>query len=225
MTTLKFVGAIAYLAGVPALCLFLSGNWQWREGWIFGAWYAALCGLCLGWLYFKDPALLAERFRKPGTGGETRSDMVLLLGIKLGCIAWLLVPPLDVRFGWTPHLPRLCEIAGGILLLPAGFFFFRAFTDNPYLSQLVRIQAERGQRVVDTGVYGVVRHPMYLGAGLMFLGSPLLLGSLAGLLVGLGVILLLVVRIFGEEELLVHDLDGYRAYRQKVRYRLLPRLW
>ena len=80
------------------------------------------------------------------------------------------------------------EIAGGILLLPSGFFFFRSFTDNPYLSQLVRIQDDRAQRVVDTGIYGVVRHPMYLGAGLMFLGSTLLLGSLAGLLVGLGVI-------------------------------------
>src|ERR1035441_4985623 len=92
-------------------------------------------------------------------------------------------------------------------------FLFRSFTDNPFLSQLVRIQSERGQHVIDTGVYGLVRHPMYLGADLMFVGGALLLGSAVGLLVGLGLVLLLVLRIFGEEKLLASDLEGYQGYR------------
>ena len=102
---------------------------------------------------------------------------------------------------------------------------FRAFTDNTYASQLVRIQTERGQHVVDTGVYGFVRHPMYLGGSLMFVGGPLLLGSVCGLLVGLATVRLLILRIFGEEKLLASDLEGYKEYLQKVRYRLLPHVW
>ena len=112
-----------------------------------------------------------------------------------------------------------------MLLLGAAFFLFRSFTDNPFLSPLVRIQGERHQQVVSTGVYGLVRHPMYLGASLMFVGGPLLLGSAWGLLVGLGLVLLLIVRIRGEEKLLARELEGYDAYRGRVRYRLIPGIW
>ena len=101
----------------------------------------------------------------------------------------------------------------------------RALADNTYASQLVRIQTERGQHVVDTGVYGFVRHPMYLGGTLMFVGGPLLLGSVCGLLAGLAAVGLLILRILGEEKLLARDLEGYRAYREKVRYRLMPHVW
>jgi protein-S-isoprenylcysteine O-methyltransferase Ste14 len=90
---------------------------------------------------------------------------------------------------------------------------------------LVRIQSERGQHVIDTGVYGFVRHPMYLGASLVFVGGALLLGSVCGLLAGLAMVGLLILRIFGEEKLLARDLEGYRAYCEKVRYRLIPHVW
>jgi protein-S-isoprenylcysteine O-methyltransferase Ste14 len=111
------------------------------------------------------------------------------------------------------------------MLVPSGVLFLRSFTDNPFLSPLVRIQSDRKQSVVSTGVYGFVRHPMYLGATLMFLGAPLLLGSIAGLLVGAILSLLLAGRIAGEEKLLVSELAGYDEYRKKVRYRLLPFIW
>jgi protein-S-isoprenylcysteine O-methyltransferase Ste14 len=114
---------------------------------------------------------------------------------------------------------------GGILLLGGSFFMFRALTDNTFASQLVRIQAERHQRVIDTGVYSFVRHPMYLGGDLMFVGGALLRGSAIGLLVGFGFVVLLVLRIFVEERLLTRDLDGYPAYRERVRYRLVPHVW
>ena len=208
--------------GLP---LWLSGDWRWLEGWIFGAWWV-FCFAAGGlWLHYRDPALLAERFSMPGSGGESRSDLAILIGLKVCGMAFIIVPALDVRFGWTPRLPLWCEICGGILLLGGSFPFFRAFTDNTFASQLVRIQSERGQHVIDTGVYGFVRHPMYLGASLVFVGGALLRGYISGLLLALAMDGLLVVRIFGEEKLLASDLDGYKEYLQKVRYRLVPHVW
>ena len=220
---LAFTGV--YLLAWPALQLWLAGDWCWLEGWIFGGWFVALCTTCIVWLYRKDPALLAERYRKPGSGGQSRSDTHIVYGLALGFAAWIVVPPLDARrFGWT-HLPRVLEPVGGGLLVGAAFLLFRSFTDNTFLSPLVRIQDERKQQVVSTGVYGFVRHPMYLGASLMFVGAPLLLGSILGIVVGIALALLLVVRIRGEERVLVTELDGYEAYRERVRYRLVPFIW
>jgi protein-S-isoprenylcysteine O-methyltransferase Ste14 len=162
---------------LPTLVLWLSGNWNWVEGWTFGVWFSAVMTATLLWLYYKDPALLAERLRRPGTASEARSDLAILMGVKVARIAWIILPPLDVRFGWTLRLRIWSEVCGTVLYFVGSFFLFRAFTDNPYLSQLVRIEAERGQHVIDTGVYGVVRHPMYLGASLFFVGGALLLGS------------------------------------------------
>jgi len=225
VTLLTFVGFCAYLLILPGLVLWLSGNWRWVEGWIFSVSFSALAASTLLWLYYKDPALLAERLRRPGTGGEPPSDVAILVGIKVAGIAWIILPPLDLRFGWMPRLPLWSEASGALMFLVGSFFFFRAFTDNPYLSQLVRIQADRGQLLIDTGVYGVVRHPMYLGASLIMVGGAFLLGSVCGLLVSLAMLLLLVMRIFGEEKLLARDLAGYQAYCKRVRYRLVPWVW
>lgn len=225
ITGLLLVAAPVGVLGFAALMVWLSGDWRWVEGWIFGVWWVSLMAAIVLWLHYNDPALLAERLRMPGSGGESRTDMVILIGLKVCFLASIILPALDMRFGWTPRLPLWSEVCGGILLLGGSFFMLRALADNTYASQLIRIQAERGQHVVDTGVYGFVRHPMYLGATLMFVGAPLLLGSVCGLLVGLATIGFLVLRIFGEEKLLALDLEGYRAYCEKVRYRLLPHVW
>ena len=225
ITGLMLMAATVGILGLAALMLWLSGDWRWVEGWIFCVWWVSFAVVILLWLRSRDPALLAERMRMPGSGGESRSDLTILIGIKVCFLAFIVVPALDVRFGWTPRLPLWSEVCGGILLLGGSFPFFRAFTDNTYASQLVRIQAERGQHVIDTGVYSLVRHPMYLGASLVFVGAALLLGSVYGLLAGVALVGLLVVRIFGEEKLLAQNLEGYKEYRQKVRYRLVPHVW
>lgn len=225
ITALLLMAGPVYILGMAALPLWLSGDWHWVEGWIFDVWWVSFIFAFFLWLRYKDPALLAERLRLPGTGGESRADVAILIGIKLGFLAWLVLSPLDVRFGWLPRLPLWCEVCGGILLLAGSFLTFRALTVNTYASQLVRIQSERGQRVIDTGVYSFVRHPMYLGASLWFIGGALLLGSVCGLLVALALVGLMILRIFGEEKLLSHDLEGYRAYREKVHYRLVPHVW
>jgi len=225
ITGLILVAALVGVLGLATLMLWLSGDWCWVGGWIFGVWWVSFVAALLLWLRSSDPALLAERMRMPGSGGESRSDVAILIGIKVCFLALIVVPALDVRFGWTPRLPLWCEVCGGILLLGGSFPFFRAFTDNTFASQLVRIQTERGQHVIDTGVYGFVRHPMYLGASLVFVGAALLLGSVYGLLAGLAIVGLLILRIFGEEKLLARDLEGYKEYLQKVRYRLVPHVW
>ena len=225
ITGLTVVAVPVGILGLATLMLWLSGDWRWVEGWIFGAWWVSFAAALLWWLRFKDPALLAERMRMPGSGGESRSDVAILIGIKVCFLALVVLPALDMRFGWTPRLPLWSEICGGVLLLGGSVPFFRAFTDNTYASQLVRIQSERGQHVIDTGVYGFVRHPMYLGASLVFVGAALLLSSVYGLLAGLAMVGLLILRIFGEEKLLARDLEGYKEYLQKVRYRLVPHVW
>ena len=139
--------------------LALGGGLDLR---IFGVWWVFFAAAILLWLHYRDPALYTERFRMLGSGGESLSDLAILIGLRVCFIAWLVVPRLDARFGRTARLPLWCEACGGILLLGGSLPFFRAFTDNTFASQLVRIQTERGQHVMDTGVYGSVRHPMYL---------------------------------------------------------------
>ncbi|HMJ56897.1 MAG TPA: isoprenylcysteine carboxylmethyltransferase family protein [Polyangiaceae bacterium] len=226
LSSLKLILTAIYLLLWPTLILFLAGDWRWTEGWIFGAWFVALCASVIGWLYRKDPALLAERYRRPGSGGQSRRDAIIVYMLLLGFTAWIILMPLDARrFRWTPALPPLAVIIGGALLMLSWFFLLRSFTDNTFLSPLVRIQAEREHRVVSGGVYGVVRHPMYLGAVLMFIGGPLLLGAVTALAAGVALSVLLAVRIVDEERLLSKDLPGYDEYRQRVRYRLLPWVW
>src|SRR5215469_3564635 len=223
---LRLAGSVLYLAALPALMLLLAGDARWIEGWLFAAWFVGLCAIVITWLYLKDPALLAERFQGPSSAVRGRWDRTWIYFMQLNFIAWIAVMPLDARrFGWTPPLALWVKGVGGALLLASSFLLFRAFHDNTFLSPLVRIQAERKQHLVSTGVYGFVRHPMYLGAALMFTATPLFLGSSVGLGIAGLVTLLLVVRILREEQLLTNELDGYAEYRSKVRYRLLPFLW
>jgi protein-S-isoprenylcysteine O-methyltransferase Ste14 len=220
------VSALVTLVGFPAVILLLAGDWRWLQGWIFALWLDALVLSNMLYLYRNDPALLAERSRRPGSANQKRWDAYLLSGAYALAIVWLLIMPLDAkRFGWSPPFPLWVQVVGGLALVPALYLIYRATVENTYLSTLVRIQAERGQRVISTGVYGFVRHPLYLGCLLMLFGAPLLLGSLYGLLIALVSLVGLVGRIVGEERTLVHELDGYEEYRQKVKYRLLPFVW
>lgn len=222
----KTVLTFLYILIFPALILALSGDPLWPAGLLFSAWFILLCFSTIVYLYRKDPALLAERYQKPGAGNQEGWDRYVVYGLLVGFLVWIVVMPLDAkRFGWSPVFPVWLNVLGGAGLAGSFFLFFRSFTDNTFLSPLVRIQEDREQRVVSTGVYGFVRHPMYLGAILMFIGAPLLLGSFYGELAGLALTILLMARIIGEEAMLVQKLEGYSAYTQNVRYRLIPFLW
>src|SRR5450759_748663 len=222
----KIIFTILYLFLWPTLFLFISGDWFWIEGWIFSIWFIVLCFTTIIYLYRKDPELLAERYRKPGTANQKAWDKYVVYGLLIGFIAWIVIMPLDAkRYGWTTYFPLWLKILGGIGLILSFFFFYRSYTDNTFVSPLVRIQTERKQQVVSTGVYGFVRHPMYLGGILMFIGTPLLLGSYFGIALGLIITVLRAFRTLGEEQMMLKELDGYEEYKRKVKYRFIPLIW
>jgi protein-S-isoprenylcysteine O-methyltransferase Ste14 len=201
----------------------LSGDWLWTEGWIFAIWFLSISIIAIIYLYCKDPALLKERFQKPGAANQKRWDKYFVILLNIVVLTWLVIMPLDAkRFMWTTNFPFEVKIVGFILLIPAFFFILRSYTDNAFISPLVRIQEDRKQKVVSSGVYGFVRHPMYLGGILWILGTPMLLGSLYGLLVGFLLTIMFIGRIFGEEKMLMNELEGYSEYMKKVKWRLFP---
>jgi protein-S-isoprenylcysteine O-methyltransferase Ste14 len=222
----RLIFTFLYILIFPILLLFISGNWLWIQGIIFSFWFIFLCYGTIIYLYRNDPALLEERYQKPGTGGEKGWDVYVVYTLVLMFFLWFIIMPLDAeRFKWSINFPLWIEVVGGFLLLVSAFFFFKSYMDNTFLSPLVRIQAERKQKVVSNGLYGIIRHPLYLGGILLFIGTPLLLGSFFGLIIGLFLIFLIMGRIIGEEKMLEEELDGYSEYKKEVRYRLIPYLW
>jgi protein-S-isoprenylcysteine O-methyltransferase Ste14 len=222
----KLVFALVSVLIYPALLLLLSGDWLWVEGWIFSIWFVVLCATLIVYPYLKDPALFAERHERRRARNQKTWDRYLLPVLFFNFLASIVVMPLDARrYGWTGPFPLWLKVLGGMALLPSFFFIFRAFTDNTFLSAVVRPQKDRGQQVVATGVYGLVRHPMYLGTVLLSLGAPMLLGSLWGIGLSWLGILLVAGRIVGEEKMLTDELAGYADYQQRVRYRLIPFVW
>jgi protein-S-isoprenylcysteine O-methyltransferase Ste14 len=212
---------------VFALAIFLpAGTTDWWAGWTFlGSFFGFSVALTL-WLVKHDPGLLLERLS--GLSSENREpwDRALLAVTAVVFFAWLVLMPLDaVRFGWS-RVPGWLQAAGAILLLASFYLFFLTFRENSYLSPAVRIQTDRGQTVVSTGPYRHVRHPMYAAFVLLIIGTSLLLASWYGIAPG-GLILigLIARRAVLEERTLQNGLPGYRAYMDRVRYRLIPHVW
>ena len=154
---------------------------------------------------------------------EKRDDQNLV--IKLSGIMFLagfIVAGLDYRFGWF-QLPMGVSIGGAVAFLLAYLMYAEVLRENTYLSRTIKVR--EGQKVVDTGLYSVVRHPMYSATLLLFLSMPIVLGSLWSLIIFLAYPLIIAKRIKGEEEFLEKELEGYADYRNRVKYRLIPFIW
>lgn len=224
--TAQILFTLLYMGFWPILYLIIAGDWYWIEAWVYEVYFFAMTLSVMVYLYFKDQALLAERFRMLGSGNQKPWDIFFFIVFATLILAWIAIIPLDVkRFQWSTEFPLFLKILGGLFLIGASFFLYRSFSDNTFLSPYVRISKERKQKVVQTGVYAFVRHPMYLGGTLCFFGTPLFLGSYYGLIVGLILTIILAVRLIGEEKMLVDELEGYKEYKQKVKYRLIPYVW
>lgn len=219
---LLLAGGLKMLSGllVMGLLLFVpAGTWRYPGGWRLMALLFVPMPVVGAVLYVKAPELLRKRLNSREQ--EPEQKRVILMSA-LVFVAGFVLAGLDFRFGWT-HLPLAAVIAGCVLFCGAYGVYAEVMRENAWLSRTVEVQED--QQVVDTGLYGVVRHPMYLGVLVLFLSMPLVLGSVAALLPFLLVPWVLVQRIRNEEQVLETGLPGYADYRKKVRYRLIPFLW
>ena len=208
---------------VMALALFLrAGTVAWSAAWVFLG-LLFVCSLPITWWLLKyDPGLIEERMQlRP----QLAWDKVFIAIAFVFILFWLIFMSLDAeRFHWS-RMPFELKTLGAVVLLVSLYISFVTMLENPYSSIVVRVQKERAQTVISTGPYRYVRHPMYSGACLFFLGTPLLLGSWYGVLCTPVFIGLFAVRAVLEERLLREELEGYDAYVARVKYRFFPHIW
>ncbi|MGA3117140.1 MAG: isoprenylcysteine carboxylmethyltransferase family protein [Syntrophobacteraceae bacterium] len=209
---------------IMALALFVSaGTGAWLAGWVYLILFSVFGAAITLWLLKHDPGLLEERMSF--TPKKAWDKMFVAALFIVFFFVWLLVMPFDaVRFHWS-RMPAWLQAVGAIVLLFSFYLFYLTYRENPYLSGVVRIQEDRGQTVVTTGLYSHVRHPMYTGGFLYFLGTALLLGSWCGVLFEPIFVGIITVRAVLEERMLREQLKGYDAYMAQVTYRFIPHVW
>jgi protein-S-isoprenylcysteine O-methyltransferase Ste14 len=221
---LKSIAGIFFLFLTMALALFLSaGTWQnYEQGWWYLlAFFAGVLAITL-YLVLKDKSLLQSRL-KAGTLSETRLSQKIIQGMaSLGFLGVYVLAGFDYRFQWSDMPDWLWIFSDVMILLTMGLMFI-VFRANTFLSATVEVQNE--QKVIENGPYAIVRHPMYSAAFLLFVFTPLALGSWWALLFLPVMTAVLMLRAIDEEKLLRADLNGYEAYCRKVRFRLIPYLW
>lgn len=215
--------SLALLVLVMALLLFgAAGTLRYWQAWLFLATYFAVSLALTLYLIKRDPALLARRMRG-GPFAESEPTQKLIMSFaSLGFIALLVLPALDHRFGWSDMSPAMA-IAGDLLVLLGWLGIFFVFRENSFASATIESAAD--QRVISSGPYAWVRHPMYAAGFLLLLGIPIALGSWWGVLVAFAILPALIWRLLDEERFLARNLPEYPKYQGRVRYRLLPLLW
>jgi protein-S-isoprenylcysteine O-methyltransferase Ste14 len=217
-----FAGLFALLAGVAAALFIPVWTLNYWQAWIFLAVFFGASFAITIYLRKKDPALLARRVTA-GPTHETRTNQKIVQSIaQILFLSVLIVPVLDHRFGWST-VPTFMEVIGDALVALGFLIVFLVFKENSYASALIEVGTE--QKVVSTGPYAWIRHPMYSGALILLLGTPLSLGSWWGVLTIIPTTLVLVWRLLDEERFLAKGLPGYAEYQGKVKYRLVPGLW
>ena len=214
-----------YLTGVIVFGMLLfipAGTLNYWQAWVFIFVFMTSASAIGIYLSLKDPELL-ERRKKVGPAAEqSTAQKIIITLIFTGFAALLVISALDFRFGWS-QVPASVSLVGDFLVALGLFIDYIVLRENSYGSST--IEKVEGQKVITTGLYGHVRHPMYMGALVLMIGVPLALGSLWGLAVVALNMPVLVWRILDEEKFLKHELPGYTEYAQKVRYRLVPHLW
>jgi len=222
MKSLFTEGLIKFTAGIilVGLLVFLpAGTWQYWQGWMFmGILFIPM--FCAGLVMMaKNPALLRSRLNAK----EKQKDQDLVIKLSgLMFLAGFVVAGLGVRFGWY-MIPKSASIVAATVFLIAYALYAEVLRENTYLSRTIEVQ--ENQTVVDTGLYGIVRHPMYSVTVLLFLMMPLVLGSVFSFVIFLAYPLIIAQRIKGEEAFLEKELSGYKEYKEKVKYRMIPFIW
>jgi protein-S-isoprenylcysteine O-methyltransferase Ste14 len=205
-----------------SMLFFPAGTFDYWQAWVFLVVVVLAAWIPTIYLQRKNPVVLERRMRG-GPAAETRmAQKVVIAGLYLSVAAMVVVSVLDHRFGWSPVPPAICLVGDVLVAVGLGVVVL-VITQNSYAAATVQVEA--GQKVVSTGLYGLVRHPMYTGNVIMMVGIPLALGSCWGLVFVVPALIVLASRIRDEEKMLQEELTGYREYTQKVRYRLVPCMW
>jgi protein-S-isoprenylcysteine O-methyltransferase Ste14 len=217
-TATALIGFVVFV-----VLLFLpAGTFDYWQAWLFITVFAASTWVPAAYLIRTNPAALERRMRA-GPLAETRTVQKVVIGVAgVSALGQLVLCAVDHRFGWSA-VPAAVSAAGDLLVAVGLGIALLAVVQNSYAAANVTVEA--GQKTVSTGLYGFVRHPMYLGNLVMMVGIPLALGSYWGLLILVPGVFVLAVRIVDEEKMLEQELDVYGDYARKVRYRLMPYVW
>lgn len=223
MMGLRFAASAVVGFALSGVLLFVSAwTFDYWQAWVFLAVLTGTTTISGALLAVHDPAALQRRLRR-GPAAETRPvQKIVMTVLSTLLIAMLVLSALDQRFGWST-VPAAVSWAGNAMVLAGLGVSMLVVFQNGYAAATIVV--EPGQPLVSTGLYGLVRHPMYSASTVMLAGIPLALGSYWGLALLLPCLVVLVVRTIDEEKMLTHELPGYREYRQQVRYRLVPHVW
>jgi protein-S-isoprenylcysteine O-methyltransferase Ste14 len=214
--------SLLFLFVLGALLFLPAGTFDYWQAWVFIAVFVA-CNLPLTiWVAINDPQLLERRMRAGPAAEKEKSQKIIVTIAFLAFAGEVLIPALDRRFGWS-EVPTSVVVLGNALIAISYVGFYFVFRENTYGAATIRV--EENQRVISTGPYAIVRHPMYAAALILMLGIPLALGSWWGLLALVPGVPALVWRILDEERLLKRDLPGYAEYTHSMRFRLIPGLF
>jgi len=218
---MKLVGS-RLIMGIPALLLILffpAGTLIYWEAWVYLAILLIPMLIVMAYFLKKTPEFLVRRMKLKEKEGEQK------IIVKLALIPFLLafiLPGIDKRLGWS-NVPIFIIVAADILVIIGYIFVVLVFKENQFASRIIEVV--EGQKVIQSGPYRIVRHPMYMGSTLMYVASPLALGSYWAIIPAIFIIPIFVARIINEEKVLTKELEGYSEYKQKTRYRLIPRIW
>jgi len=220
---LKALGGSLTLYTILALLIFIPfGSIKFWEGWVYLCNFALSSSLITSYLWRKDPKLLERRTKAGPVAEKEKSQKNIQYFANILFIGVMVLPAIDRRLGWS-DIPVFIVILGNILVCIGFYLVFLTFKENTFTSAVIEVAAE--QKVVTTGPYSKVRHPMYIGALIMLFGTPLALGSGWGLIAFLPFTFVIALRLLAEEKYLISNLKGYEEYCQKVRYRLIPNIW
>lgn len=219
------IQTLVWIVGMGVLLFLPAGTLNWPGGWAFLIEIAVLGLACGLWMARRDPALLAERLKPPLQKEQPGFDRLFMTLVLPGFGLWFVVMGLDAgRFHWS-SMPVWGHVIGGLLLALAVLVAWMAVRENSFASAVAKLQPDRGQSVISTGLYAQIRHPMYAGGLLLLAGTPLLLGSWWGLALAPSLAWLLGWRALHEEAALRDGLTGYRDYAKLVRWRFAPGVW
>jgi protein-S-isoprenylcysteine O-methyltransferase Ste14 len=220
---IKALGGLLFLLLVMAALLFIPARTlDYWQAWMFLAVYFAPSLAITLYLMKKDRKLLERRMSGGPTGERETAQKIIMFFVSLGFIGGLVFPALDHRFAWS-YIPPYVALAGDVLVVLGWLVIFLVFKENTFSSATIELAPN--QKVISTGPYAIVRHPMYAGGLVMFFGIPIALGSWWGLLIIVVMMPVLLWRLFDEEKFLARNLPGYVEYQKEVRYRLIPLIW